>query len=95
MKKTYDITLDCDGWSCRSAGQLLGSFPSWLLAIGAMRAAAEADQRNGITPTVRYQDLKGTMHTLDLDTDNNQHPHHHDPKILKNIDRLAYGERHH
>jgi hypothetical protein len=95
-EKIYDIAFDSDGWSCRSAGILLGSFPSWLLAMGATRAAAEKDKRHGITATVRYQDLKGATHILGLDTEiPAQPPTHHDPKTLKNIDRLAAGQRPH
>ena len=89
-QKIYDVVFDCDGWSCRSAGVLLGSFPSWLLAIGAIRAAAEKDERNGLTSIVRYQDLKGSTHTLDLNTESTaQPPSHHDPKTLGHMDRLA------
>jgi hypothetical protein len=93
-QKIYDITFDCDGWSCRSGGNLLGTFPSWLLAIGATKTAAERDRRNGLEPTIRYQDLKGTMHVLDLDAESpSQPPSHHDPKAQNNIDRLASGQR--
>jgi hypothetical protein len=95
-EKTYDITFDSDGWSCRSGGNLLGTFPSWLLAIGATKAAAEKDRRNGLTPVIRYQDLKGAMHRLDLDNGNSdQPPVHHDPNTLSNIDRLAPSQRPH
>jgi len=95
-EKTYDIMFDCDGWSCRSEGVLLGSFPSWLLAIGATRAAAEKDKRNGIMPVIRYQDMKGAIHTLDQDTESSTHPpSHDDPKTLRRIDSLASGHRHH
>lgn len=93
-EKTYDITFDCDGWSCRSAGTLLGTFPSWLLAIGATKAAAERDKRNGIASVIRYQDLKGSMHMLDPDAEGaGQPPSHHDPKAANTIDRLASGQR--
>ncbi len=89
-EKIYDIVFDCDGWSCRSAGVLMGSFPSWLLAIGAARGAAERDKRNGLTPIVRYQDLKGAIHMLDLETESpTQPPSHQDPKTLGHIDRIA------
>jgi len=92
--KTYDITFDCDGWSCRSGETLLGTFPSWLLAIGATKTAAERDRRNGIEAIIRYQDLKGKMHVLDLNVESTgQPPGHHDPKAQHNIDRLASGHR--
>jgi hypothetical protein len=95
-EKTYDITFDSDGWSCRSGGHLLGTFPSWLLAIGATKAAAEKDKRNGVTPIIRYQDLKGAMHTLDQDNESaNQPPVYQDAKTLGHIDRLAPGQRPH
>jgi hypothetical protein len=93
-EKIYDITFDCDGWSCRTGGTLVGTFPSWLLAIGATKAAAERDRRSGIASIIRYQDLKGTMHTLDLDAESTaQPPSHHDPKAINNIDRIASGQR--
>ncbi|MDB5526745.1 MAG: hypothetical protein JWM58_4508 [Rhizobium sp.] len=92
--KTYDITCDSDGWSCRSAGNLMGSFPSWLLAIGAARAAAEKDRRNGISAVIRYQDLKGAMQTLKYEDENmEQPPQCLDPKALRRIDRLVTGHR--
>lgn len=94
QNKVYDITFHCDGWTCRSAGHLMGTFPSWLLAVGAARAAADKDRRNGITPVIRYQDLKGSMHTLDIDAQNiEQPPQHSDPKVLRRIDQLASGHR--
>jgi hypothetical protein len=93
-EKTYDITFECDGWSCRSGGTLLGTFPSWLLAIGATKTAAERDRRHGIAAVIRYQDLKGTMHVLDLDAESRGHPpRHYDPNAAHNIDRLASVQR--
>jgi hypothetical protein len=95
-EKIYDITFDSDGWSCRSGGNLLGSFPSWLLAIGATRAAAEKDKKNGIKAVIRFQDMKGATHTLDADAESlDQSQIHHDPNALRQIDRLAPGHRPH
>lgn len=91
-EKVYDIMLDSAGWSCHSQGALLGTFPSWLLAIGAARAAAEHDRRNGLAPVVRYQDLKGAMHTLDLDG-NDTGPPQLRPTRAQGDDRLADGQR--
>jgi hypothetical protein len=95
-EKIYDITCECDGWACRSGGNLLGTFPSWQLAMGATRAAAAKDKRNGLTPIIRYQDLKGTMQTLDFDDEGaSQPPVHPDASRLRNIDHLAPGQRPH
>ena len=93
-EKVYDITLDSAGWSCQSAGAMLGTFPSWLLAVAATRAAVERDRRNGLTPVVRYQDLKGSMHTLDLDR-NDAEPPQMRPTEGRGTDRLAAGQRPH
>lgn len=95
-EKIYDIAFDSDGWSCRSGGHLLGTFPSWLLAVGATKAAAEKDRNAGFTPVIRYQDLKGTMHRLGMDADvPDQHPGHHNQQTANNIDRLAASQRSH
>lgn len=93
-EKVYDITLDSAGWSCHSAGNLIGTFPSWLLAIAATRAAVERDRRTGLTPVVRYQDLKGSMHTLDLDG-NDAEPPQMRPANGRGADRLADGQHQH
>lgn len=93
-EKIYDIAFDSDGWSCRSGGHLLGTFPSWLLALGATRAAAEKDRRAGLMPIIRYQDLKGALHTLDMDGPSiHRHPTHRDQAISAHIDRLAASQR--
>jgi hypothetical protein len=93
-EKVYDITLDSAGWSCHAAGTLLGTFPSWLLAIAATRAAVERDRRNGLAPVVRYQDLKGSMHMLDLDSNDAEPPQMRSMDGL-GADRLAGGQRPH
>jgi hypothetical protein len=85
--KVYDIVFDSDGWTCRSGGTLLGSFPSWLLAVAATRAAVAKDKRNGLTSNVRYQDLKGAMHSLSLEADMPEHRSHFDDDALEAIEQ--------
>jgi hypothetical protein len=95
-EKIYDIAFDSDGWCCRSGGQLLGTFPSWLLAIGATKAAAEKDKHAGITPVIRCQDLRGGLHKLDMEAQiTNQHPSLYDQQISNSVDSLAASQRPH
>lgn len=68
-EKIYDIVFESHGWTCRTEGQMVGSWPSWLLALGAARAAAERDRMLGLSPVIRYQDLKGGMHRLELQSE--------------------------
>jgi hypothetical protein len=90
--KVYDIVFDSDGWTCRSNGKLLGSFHSWLLAIGATRAAVAKDKRNGLVSIVRYQDLKGDMHSLNLEVEMPEHRPHLGDVAIKTIERLSGRE---
>lgn len=89
-EKTYDILLHSEGWSCHANGVRMGFFPSWRLAVAAVRASAEEDRREGITPLLRYQDLKGTMRTLDVKSPHaDRPPNHPDPHSLQRISDLA------
>lgn len=95
-EKNYDILFDSDGWCCHVNGKRIASFPSWGLAIGAVCAAAEKARRKGIKAVIRYQDLKGEMHTLAPEAaETAQPPRYHDPKTLSRIDRLAGALRSH
>jgi hypothetical protein len=92
-EKFYDIVSDSDGWSCISHGESLGIFPSWLLAVGAVRAAVDRDRSRGLNPTVRFKDLKGSMQVLNLGDEATETPQHADETVFRSSDRLVNRER--